>query len=89
MIRVRKNGRMEIVQSHALAHACATDAANRVMRKAWPRKKWGDEETAEYIKVFNRIWPLEEEYPWASPEQIAQMKRELGYDDAPPADVGA
>jgi hypothetical protein len=71
---------IEVVQSRALAHAIATDAANRVMRKAWPKREaWGDEESAVYIETFNRVWPLEAEYPWASPDQIAQMRRQLGY----------
>jgi hypothetical protein len=63
-----------------LAHAIATDAANLVMRKAWPKRDaWGDEDSAVYVETFNRLWPLEADYPDATPEQLAKMRRELGY----------
>lgn len=62
-----------------LAYAAATDAANRQMQKAG-RTAWSREDADLATDEFRRLYPLEAEYPWATPEQIAQMKRQLGYD---------
>jgi hypothetical protein len=61
------------------AHSISIDTGNRSMRKAG-RKAWNEDDSNAATEAFNRCWPLEAEYPWATPEQIAQMKRELGYD---------
>lgn len=67
-----------LVQSRALASSIATDAANRQMRKAG-RSKWSKADYNEATRTFARVWPLEAEYPWATPAQIATMKTQLGY----------
>lgn len=66
------------VWTRDLAWAAAFDAANRHMR-ANGRKVWNEDDANVHTAEFNRLYPLEAEYPWATPEQIAEMKRQIGY----------
>ena len=43
-------------------------------------RAWNEDDANVHTREFNRLYPLEAEYPWASPEQVAEMKRQLGYD---------
>jgi hypothetical protein len=72
---------MTTTLTRELAHAAGRDAANRHMRAAG-RKVWNEEDFNVAIREFTRLWPLEQQYPWATPGQIADMRRQLGYDDA-------
>jgi hypothetical protein len=44
--------------TYELAHAASTDAANRSMRKH-NRSAWNEEDSGEFVKEFNRLWPEE------------------------------
>ena len=51
-------------RTYQLAHAAATDAGNRSMRRAG-RKKWNDRDYAAAVKEFERIWPTrKQELDW-------------------------
>jgi hypothetical protein len=51
-------------RTYQLAHAAATDAGNRSMRRAG-RKKWNDRDYAAAVKEFERIWPTrKQERDW-------------------------
>lgn len=67
-----------VPRTREIANAAAVDEANRSMRKAG-RKAWNRTDYNTAVREFNRLWMLEDEYPWASAEQIAEMKRQLGY----------
>jgi hypothetical protein len=65
--------------SRDLAWAAAWDAGNRSMAKGG-RKSWNGEDSNIHRAEFNRLYPLEAEYPWATPEEINRMKIQLGCD---------
>lgn len=56
-----------------LANASAMDAANRQMRKAG-RKAWNEDDYNLSVSTFNRLWPLEAEYPWMTKEQADEIR---------------
>lgn len=68
-----------IMMTRDLAYCLGFDYANRQMRKAG-RKTWNEDDYNLAVRTQVKAYPLEAEYPWASPEQIAEMKRQLGYD---------
>ena len=47
----------KIKMDYELARACATDAANRNMRKNG-RKAWSDEDYGIAVKTLDELWPL-------------------------------
>jgi hypothetical protein len=62
-----------ITMTRQLAHAAATDHANRRMR-AGGRTAWDVDDYNAAVAEFNRLWPLEAEYPWMTAEQIAEIR---------------
>lgn len=52
--------RKYIEMDYHLARACATDEANRNMRKNG-RKAWNEEDYNICVEAFNRLWPTSEE----------------------------
>lgn len=60
-----------------LAYAASVDAANRSMRKAG-RKRWSEEDRDIAASEFSRLRPLEAEYPWMTPEQVAEIRAKHG-----------
>lgn len=63
----------QVTLTRELAHASAWDAGNRSMRAAG-RTVWTSADYNACVAEFHRLWPLEREYPWATPEQLAQMR---------------
>lgn len=61
-----------------IAHAASWDAGNHQMRAAG-RKKWSRADYNAAVAEYDRLFPLEAQYPWASPEQIAEMRAVCGH----------
>jgi len=54
---------MKLTMTYQLAHAASMDAGNRSMRKAG-RSVWSDADYSASVAEFNRLFPLEAQYPW-------------------------
>lgn len=72
------SGILKVHWTRELAHAAAWDEGNCSMRKSG-RLQWNYEDSNVCAKAFLRFWSLENDYPWATAEQIVQMRRELGF----------
>lgn len=59
-----------------IANAASKDAADRSMRTAG-RTHWNEDDYNVAVDEFNRLWPLEKDYPWMTPEQVAEIKNAL------------
>jgi len=54
---------MKPTMTYQLAQAASFDAANRSMRAAG-RTAWSEEDYNAHVREFDRLWPLESQYPW-------------------------
>lgn len=80
MPRARGGGKALFTMNRHYAFCIAIDAGNRSMRKGWPRTAWNDEDHRAALRAQDRCRALHHAYPWATPEQVEQMRRELGWD---------
>ena len=48
---------MKPTMTFELAHAAASDAGNRSMRKAG-RSRWNEDDWNSMVETFDRLWPM-------------------------------
>ena len=68
-----------ITMTRDLAWAAATDAANRQARRThWPDLAWTELDYNLAARTFERLWPMEAEYPWMTRKQADAARRQIG-----------